>query len=471
MRKAYRRLFNIAFLGFAFVTLTLCLAMTFAFLTHTSSVSGSSKLGNLSVALKVNGTSYTQDNSYSSAVFNTDTALPGDNITGVIAVVPTFSLSDGRGVYARVKVASTVTPSNAGSLAINNNSNWTLNLSGHETGYYYYTGGTSAIKAITTSGSEVAFSTGIVIPASMTNQSTTIQLTVTAETTQVGYQESSLVWNNANNLFINGDGSFGDNTNWTELTYSTDASSPSGTAFSYSYAGNSTRTVKTGNYAEIDITQSYEVSAYAKDTAGTNTYYLGLVSYDIDKLEIMPMYILWGAGSTTKLTRDVKNGDTVVYLEDVSGFKDYSDYYYRMGFIIWDYKDSTGYQYPKETYSRNVVRGTSSQYLFDYADIDFANNCINLNYAWNGGTHTAGTYLSQCADGGTYMYSLRAYKELTTSWTKYSATISGIDINATNATKFRQGTKYVRLVMIRNSNSNNTGTVTTSFTNISIKKV
>lgn len=69
------------------------------------------------------------------------------------------------------------------------------------------------------------------------------------------------------------------------------------------------------------------------------------------------------------------------------------------------------------------------------------------------------------------MYSLRANKELTTSWIKYSATISGIDINATNATKFRQGTKYVRLVMIRNSNSNNTGTVTTSFTNISIKKV
>lgn len=194
MRKAYKRLFNIGFLGFAFIMLTFCLTMTFAFFTDSISVSGSVSLGNLSVAVKVNGTSYSQDNSYSNAVFNNDTALPGDNITGVIAVVPTFRLSDGKGVYARVKVASTVTPNNAGSLAINNNSNWTLNLSGHETGYYYYTGGTSALKAITTSGSEISFSTGIVIPGAMTNQSTTIQLTVTAETTQVGYQSSTIVW-------------------------------------------------------------------------------------------------------------------------------------------------------------------------------------------------------------------------------------------------------------------------------------
>ncbi|MBO4936996.1 MAG: hypothetical protein J6C90_01585 [Clostridia bacterium] len=326
MRKAYRRLFNIAFLGFTFVTLTLCLAMTFAFLTHTSSVSGSSKLGNLSVALKVNGTSYTQDNSYSNAVFNTDTALPGDNITGVIALLPTFSLSDGRGVYARVKVASTITPSGATTLAVNNNSNWTLNLSGHETGYYYYTGGTSAIKAITTSGSEVAFSTGIVIPASMTNQSTKIQLTVTAETTQVGYQESSLVWTNENNLFVNGDGSFGDNTNWTELTYSTDASSPSGTAFSFSGAGNASKTLFTGNYVEIDTTKTYELSVYAKDTAGTNTYYMGIDQLDIDKNRIGAANIYWAEGSTTRLARDIKNGDTTIYLEDVSGFVNAEQY-------------------------------------------------------------------------------------------------------------------------------------------------
>ncbi|MFQ6773462.1 MAG: hypothetical protein ACLRFG_03220 [Clostridia bacterium] len=469
MRKANRRLFNIAFLWFAFVTLTLCLAMTFAFLTHTSSVSGSSKLGNLSVAVKVNGTAYTQGNSYSNAVFNTDTAMPGDNLTGPLSLVPTFSLADGNGIYARIKVTSTITPSNAATLTINNNSNWTLNLSGHETGYYYYTGGTSALKAITTSGSEVAFSTGIVVPASVTNQSTKIQLAVTAETTQVGYQESSLVWKNTNNLFINGDGSFGDNTNWTELTYSTDNSSPSGTAFSYSLAGNINKHISTGNYVEVDIAKSYNLSVYAKDSTGVDKYYFGLVACDADKKTIKPRNTTWIEGSTTKLARDVKNGDTVIYLEDVSGFVNHQ-YYYRMGFIIWDYKDSTGYQYPKETYSQNVYFGSSSLFLFNYEDIDFANNCINLNYAWNGGTHTAGADISQSNDGSTYMYCLLSNKPMTTSWKQYSATISGYQINSIKDTQFRQGTKYVRLLINRIVN-NSTDIITTSLTNISIKEV
>lgn len=254
------------------------------------------------------------------------------------------------------------------------------------------------------------------------------------------------------------------------MTYSTDASSPSGTAFSFSGAGNASKTLFTGNYVEIDTTKTYELSVYAKDTAGTNTYYMGIDQLDIDKNRIGAANIYWAEGSTTRLARDIKNGDTTIYLEDVSGFVNASQYY-QLGFIFWNYKDSTGYQYPKETYSRNVVKGTSGNNLFDYADINFTNNTITLNYAWNGVTYTAGTELSQCSSGSAYMYCLLSNKPMTTSWEQYSATISGYQTNNLTPTKFRQGTKYVRLLIIRNTNSSNTSNVTSSFTNISIKKV
>ncbi|MBO4936995.1 MAG: hypothetical protein J6C90_01580 [Clostridia bacterium] len=62
---------------------------------------------------------------------------------------------------------------------------------------------------------------------------------------------------------------------------------------------------------------------------------------------------------------------------------------------------------------------------------------------------------------------------MTTSWKQYSATISGYRTTEVvwDNTKFRQGTKYVRIFVIKNANSSNTSNVTTSFTNFSIKEV
>ena len=71
------------------------------------------------------------------------------------------------------------------------------------------------------------------------------------------------------------------------------------------------------------------------------------------------------------------------------------------GLIFWNYKDSTGYLYPPETYSGNVWLS-----LYDYSNINFEENTITLKSTWNKGTIKAGTKVSQSLDAATYNYQI-----------------------------------------------------------------
>ncbi len=77
----------------------------------------------------------------------------------------------------------------------------------------------------------------------------------------------------------------------------------------------------------------------------------------------------------TTLTEDLKEGDTVIHLEDTSNLQILTeeDYYYpySKGLIFWNYEDSTGYKYPSLSYSKNNWND-----LFDYSGIDKENNMI-----------------------------------------------------------------------------------------------
>ena len=146
-------------------------------------------------------------------------------------------------------------------------------------------------------------------------------------------------------------------------------------------------------------------------------------------------------GSLTTLAQDLKPGDTTVYLTDASGFDSSKTAYYHKGFIFWNYKNSYGYQYPPETYSRHKY---SNLWTNGSTAIDKTNNTITLDKAWTGPTFPAGTSVSQCSDGNTYSYGNDNFYIKTTEWVRKTATWSGVGRN-NESHKFREGTAFVRL--------------------------
>ena len=238
------------------------------------------------------------------------------------------------------------------------------------------------------------------------------------------------------NLITNGTCMLGDNTNFSQFEYDGSDTYYAGGSFSITAKNANT---KNDEYIPVDISNKYTLSYYIKTDNENARYYDMLLMYDVDKKIINATNIMWMNGSTTKLAKDLKKGDTVVYLEDVSGFN-YTTYSYQRGFIFWDYTNSKGYTYEPETYSRNVY-----QSLWDDNNaIDIRNNTITLKNPWSDTTVPAGTHLSQCNDGNSYTYFNSGYGLTKDTWTKMTGSISGVGKN-NESRKFREGTAFVKI--------------------------
>ncbi len=240
------------------------------------------------------------------------------------------------------------------------------------------------------------------------------------------------------NLVINGYGEYEDNTNFPDFIYNKETND-------FKIDVTKQADVFSNVYISIDTNKKYDYSmeAYTEITDATN--YIGLYEYDYDKLIINAPNIMYIPNTLTKLTKDLKNGDKVVYLDDVSNWNITSSTpSYQRGFIFWNYKDSTGYQYPPLTYSQNTTWTTA---WINENSIDKENNTITLTKPWDRGTYLAGTQVSQNSDGYAHNYSLVSSKPLSNSYQNYRATITGISTNNPNATTaFRIPTKYVRIL-------------------------
>ncbi len=149
----------------------------------------------------------------------------------------------------------------------------------------------------------------------------------------------------------------------------------------------------------------------------------------------------------TYLEKELKNGDTEIYVHDLSNFiKSRSS---NNGLIIWNYKDSTGYEYPELTYSRNVYYD-----LFDLDNngLDLENNKIILKSPWKYGTIPAKTKLSQSERGSNYNYGMRNPKQWITKYRLYENNITGTNYtgSADVYKKFRPAAKYIKILFILN---------------------
>ena len=169
--------------------------------------------------------------------------------------------------------------------------------------------------------------------------------------------------------------------------------------------------------------------------------YVGFQEFDIDKNLIADRHSLYVENSLTYLEKDINNGDTEIYVNNLNGFRTDDMISDNDGLIFWNYNDSTGYQYPELTYSRNVYF-----HLFDKDCFDLENNKIILKEPWNNGKIEKGTKLSQSSRGGNYNYGI-LQGAFQNKYKLYSNYIQGIRNSGVNKfDQFSNGTKYVKIL-------------------------
>lgn len=252
------------------------------------------------------------------------------------------------------------------------------------------------------------------------------------ELTELSYPCSTI---RGENLVVNGDLSFKDNTNFSGFTYVAEQ----GTNGYLSRTNNGLTDIKMNDYVPVDIyNKSYEMGMTARTNQSEAKHYIGFRSYDIDKQEISPAHVMYLNNTLTTLARDLNDGDEYIYITDLTNWNKTTTAAYQRAFIFWNYKDSTGYEYPELTYSRNV----SSSDAYSNENIDTTNNRIKLNAPWDRGYVKAGTKMSQRSSGSTFIFNIKSLGSLQTSWENLVKIQSGI---RSDNTHFWNGTRYIKL--------------------------
>lgn len=262
------------------------------------------------------------------------------------------------------------------------------------------------------------------------------------------------------NLVVNGDLSFKNNTNFSSFTYVAEE----GTNGYLSKTNSGLTEIKMNNYVPVDIyNKSYEMGMTARSNQSEAKHYIGFRSYDIDRQEISPAHVMYINNTLTTLARDLNDGDEYIYISDLTNWNKTTTAAHQRAFIFWNYKDSTGYEYPELTYSRNV----SSTDSYSNENIDLENNRIKLNAPWDKGYVPAGTKMSQRSSEATFIFNFKSLGSLQTSWENLSRIQSGI--SSGNTTRFWNGTRYIKLSWWNNYKY--TSNTTVDYKDIYIKEV
>lgn len=258
----------------------------------------------------------------------------------------------------------------------------------------------------------------------------------------------------ATNLVKNGYGEYGDNNNFSKMLYEDGAFRKKGGL-----------TIGFDEFIKVDTNRKYEYSIDMKNNSTNATYYVGLQQRDSDKTAIVAPYISYIKNTLTMLARDLNDGDTVVYFTSLnpawlSSSGTLTD---QLGFIFWNYQNSSGYEYAAETYSRNFY---PDMYL--YNAVDQANNIITLKSPWNKGKVKAGTQVSRSSSGASHSYGLLK-GTMTSEYQTFSNTIHGVKNYTMYYNYFTPATEYVDFIILEN-NSNPTNTIT-HYKNIVLREI
>lgn len=242
------------------------------------------------------------------------------------------------------------------------------------------------------------------------------------------------------NLIINGNAAMGNNTNFSEFTYSSHIHKGSGGRF---YTNKRVTMVDDGVPFYEDLTYKLSFDIYVPSTTiSLSGRYTGFVPYDVDGLQIANAYTNWVANTNTTLAAALNNGDTVIRLADLTNWKMGADSHNR-GIILWGYRNSKGYTFPTRTYSR---RAHSNLYASDAA-INKTAKTITLSSPWSHGSFAAGTAVNQVSSGSTYIYKGLVGQTLTAGFSHHEAILEGSELSAG---KIFYGAKTLKFMIMNN---------------------
>ena len=285
-----------------------------------------------------------------------------------------------------------------------------------------------------------------------------------------------------NGLQPNGSFQMGDGTGWNLetsglLTRDT-TDSPFGAQACLRCAGGNALVLKLDKIP-VNPYMKYRLSAmfkYEKVNA-TSCLYAGIASYDVDGNEITFTNSFHYGNTVTTLARDLKQGDTKVYLTSLSGWA-YNAPGYQRGFKFYNYTDSRGYLYEPGVMSYSRYHSWSSESSLGWwdnnvASFDTANNVITLRKPWDyknpkgqNGTWAAGTKVAQVTNSGVYQYILKAEwmvnKTGTTQWEYQAQEMEGVNTSGVDSSAmFRAGTVFIAPIFLLNyGGTTSTGDVT-----------
>lgn len=265
-------------------------------------------------------------------------------------------------------------------------------------------------------------------------------------------------------LITNGNALLGNNTNFTSFLF--DGTQANGTNGSFTrYMGSASKgTVFTDEYFPVNPNLTYKLSLDAKTKNGLSSLYTFLAFYDANKNLINVKNHVHNSASTTTLAKELKKGDTQVYLTDVSGWS--TTYSYGRFLLIWDQTNQYGYTYPAGTYTQHSLTLPAINNKLDPAALDTSNKTVTLSSAYNGTTIPAGTPVSQGGDAATFKYIAAVNAIPPTNWQSYEGFIGGIDYSGTNVPgTFPPGAAYCRVGFLWNNNGTNDQTW---ITNVSV---
>lgn len=275
----------------------------------------------------------------------------------------------------------------------------------------------------------------------------TVEVALSSLDTQLSTQQTDLynkadktyVHSRGQNLLTNGSALLGNNTNFSKFTYDGSEAYYSGGSFRYKRPDNGGQVASTDEFMPVNPELRYKFEMFAKSLLGTGYYYYYIDFYDVDGNQISAEHHMYRENTLTTLAQDLKPGDTVMYLNSATNWDNSSAGTHLRSLIIWDYKNSFGYQYPPETYSRYWTNNA-----WNIGGINYTNNTITLRVPWSGRTVPAGTYVSNGSSGGTYKYLWMGY--FTTDWEYYSGIVEGVDLSGKNAgNKFPPGTAKAKV--------------------------
>ena len=247
------------------------------------------------------------------------------------------------------------------------------------------------------------------------------------------------------NIVVNSNGTLLTNYNWTATTFIADTDLPEGVAGCFHRVGGD---FFCNEFISLNTSKAFSVESwYRVKTANTSTVRLALACFDIDKNSIQATNICYGIGTLTTVAREIKNGDTEIYLTDLSAPAWDTSTYYERRLIFWDYKNSLGYTYPPETYSKHgYYKSNDNNGTWLRSSLDRENNKITLIVPWDGGTVPVGTKVSRGGSGSTYYYAANSPASgAATVWTKLSGELKGFSNNVASGGPFRPGTAFVKI--------------------------